>query len=279
MTTTTKTSPHQRVEEIREALQELRLTDMVGALERELDAGPPQDDSRLDFLWRLLRAQLYARRERGIERRIKAAKFPSSKTLDDFNFDFQPKLDRDRVMEYATLEFIRRSKSLLIAGMSGTGKTHISIALGHLACAAEFRVRYTSSANLLSTLHAAHATGFLQQALKPYLRCDLLIIDEVGLDLPERRSVANAHLFYKVISARYDANRPCIITSNIKWDEWGTYLGDDVATVAILDRLVHHGYTLNIDGPSYRAAEHKALNYRPKTTVADPDSSGDEVSD
>ena len=260
--TTKKTTAHQRIEKLREALLELQLNDMAAALERELDVGPNPDDSRLEFLWRLLQAQLYGRRERGIGRRIKEARFPSTKTLDDFDFGFQPNLDRERVMELATLDFIRRAKSLLIAGMSGTGKTHISIALGHMACDAGFRVLYTSSAHLLTTLHAAHATGYLQPALKSYLRCDLLIIDEVGLDLPERHGSTNAHLFYKVISGRYETAKPCIITSNIKWDEWGAYLGDDVATVAILDRLVHHGYTLTIEGPSFRAAQHKALNKR-----------------
>ena len=180
--------------------------------------------------------------------------------LDGFDFSFQPNLRRERVLELGTLDFVRRGQNVLIAGMSGTGKSHICIALGHLACLAGFRTVYTTSADMLGTLHASLATHTLPAAIKPYLRAQLLIIDEVGLDRPERDRSRDAHLFYKVVSTRDENRRSTIITSNIAWDTWGEYLGDDVATVAILDRLVHHGHLVNIDGPSYRAAQHEKLN-------------------
>jgi len=251
------------LQEIREALAALRLPEALAQLDLELAGGPPEAEpggSRLEFIWRLLDAQVRARRERSLERRIRDARFPAHKTLDGFDFSFQPNLSRDRVLELATLDFVRRGQNLLIGGMSGTGKSHISIALGHLACVAGIRTLYTTSAHMLARLHAALPSQALIEALRPYLRAPLLIIDEVGLDRPERQTTRDAHLFYKVIAPRYEQQRATIITSNINWDAWGDYLGDDVATVAILDRLIHHGHLITIDGPSYRAAQHQRLN-------------------
>jgi DNA replication protein DnaC len=124
---------------------------------------------------------------------------------------------------------------------------------------------------MLATLHAATATGTLAEALKPYVLTQLLIIDEVGLDRPERDTSRDAHLFYKVIAPRYEKQRSTIITSNIDWENWGDYLGDDIATVAILDRLVHQGHLVSIKGPSWRAEQHKKLN------AAEPSPSTDEA--
>lgn len=264
MPKTPKTIPaDQLITRLHEAFIALRLPVMAEQLKREVDEGPPEGDSRLGFLWRLVEPQWHRRQERTVERRIDEAAFPARKSLDGFDFAFQPKLDKDRVLELATLNFIRRGQNLILGGMSGTGKSHIAIALGHLACAAGFRTRYTTSADMLAKLHAALATGSLHEALKPYVRPDLLIIDEIGLDRAEKEQVADAQLFYKVIKPRYEEPRSMIITSNIQWDAWGSYLGDDLATVAILDRLIHQGYLITIDGPSYRAAEHSKLNARP----------------
>jgi DNA replication protein DnaC len=256
-----KKSQTEILEQLRNGLTDLRLHEMREQLDREVDS----DDeavSWLQRLHRLVQAQQIGRRERGIARRLKQAGFPASKTLDGFDFVFQTGVDRNQIMSLATLDWLKTNKSLLIAGMSGTGKSHIAIALGHLACVHGFRVRYVTSAQLLTKLHGALATDDLQQALKPFVRCDLLIIDEVGLDRPERQTYKtdDAGLFYKVVAARYEAGRSCVITTNIPWDAWGQYLGDDIATTAILDRLIHRSYTITIEGPSYRAAEHQRLN-------------------
>ena len=122
---------------------------------------------------------------------------------------------------------------------------------------------------MLTELHLALATHDLQQAIKPFIRCTLLIVDEVGLDRPERQTyvVDDAGLFYKVISARYQNSLSTVITTNIEWDRWGDYLGDDIATAAILDRLVHHSRAIHIDGPSWRSHQHKLLN-RPSTDAS-----------
>lgn len=250
----------QILEQIRKSLKELHLKAMLEGLEENIAAGPEEDDTRYHLLWRLVERESRQRRERAVQRRIKEARFPAYKTLDDFDFKFQTGLKQERVLEFATLDFVRRGRNLLIAGMSGTGKSHIAISLGYLACAAQHRVLYTTSAAMLSALYATLASHELPRALRPYIACDLLIIDEVGLDRVERVHVQDAQLFYKVISPRYETSKSTIITSNIPWESWGKHFGDDIATVPILDRLVHHGLTLTIDGPSYRAAEHQRLN-------------------
>ncbi len=251
--------PDELLELIREALRELRLPEVVDQLDASVAEGA-DTDSRLQWLWRLLEPQLIGRRERAAERRIRDARFPSRKSLDNFDFNFQPKLDRQRVLEFATLDFIRRGQNLLVAGMSGTGKSHICIAIGYLACAAGIRTRYTTSADMLADLHASLATGSLVTAVKAYTRPQLLIVDEVGLDRPERERGRDAQLFYKVIRPRYQDTRSTVITSNIDWQAWGQYLGDDIATVAILDRLIEHGHLLTIEGPSWRGEQHRRLN-------------------
>ena len=255
---------------IRDALRYLRLPETLEQLDKELETGPSKGDTRLHFVWRLLDVQVRARKERAVDRRIRAARFPAHKTLDGFDFAFQPNLDRERVFELATLDFVRQGHNVLFAGMSGTGKSHLSIALGYLACLAGFRTLYTTSAEMLATLNASLAAAILAEALKSYLSAELLIIDEVGLDRPERDTTRDAHLFYKVIAPRYDRRRSTVITSNIDWENWGDYLGDDVATVAILDRLVHHGHLVTINGPSWRAHEHQKLNARETGSTTEP---------
>lgn len=257
---TNKMRPDELLRRIRDALEQLRLKEMAAQLDVELSSGPRRGEDRLELLWRLVEPQLIARLQRSCQWRIRRAKLPAPKSFDGFDFDFQPDLDRDRVMQLATLDFIRRGENLLVAGMSGTGKSHICIAIGYLACAAGIRTRYTTSAEMIDTLAASLATGTLAETLKIYTRPPLLIIDEVGLDRPERESTPDAQLFYRVVRPRHMASRSTALTSNIDWDDWGQYLGDDVATVAILDRLIEHGHLLTINGPSWRAREHAKLN-------------------
>jgi DNA replication protein DnaC len=225
----------------------------LGELRRALDeaiAEPPQDESRLAWLWRLVEPQLRRRSESRSERRIHEAQLPVRKTFEAFNFGFQPKLDKDLVMELATLRFITRGKNLLIAGMTGTGKSHIALALGLLACAANRRVLYTTSADMLASLNMSLADDTLTQALKPYTRAELLVVDEVGLEQVERNEARRSGLMQKVLLPRYNQQRSTVITSNIPWDVWGDYLGDHLGATALVDRLLHHSHVIVINGPS-----------------------------
>lgn len=263
-TSTERTEAEQaaQLERIRASLSTLKMGASEALLESLLASAEPLP-STLDVLTRLLETEVNARRERGIASRITRARFPAPKTLEEFDFAFQTGVDRGEIERLATLSWLERRQSLVFGGMSGTGKSHLAVALGHLACVAGYRVKYTTSASMLSDLHLAHATQTLPKSLRAYLRCDLLIIDEVGLDLPERQQPGayDAGLFYKVIAGRYEKTRSTILTSNIDWKHWGEYLGDAVASAAIIDRLVHHSYTINIEGPSYRMHQHKRLNY------------------
>ena len=252
--------PDELLARIREALTQLRLRETAAQLEHELHATSQPDEDWLHRLWRILEPQVIARSQRACDNRIRDARLPAPMTLDAFQFEFQPNLDRNRVMQLATLDFIRRGENLFVVGMSGIGKSHICIAIGYLACAAGIRTRYTTSAEMLSKLAASLATGTLAEALREYIRPALLIIDEVGLDRPERETTPDAQLFYKVIRPRHQGPRSTVITSNIDWEDWGSYLGDDIATVAILDRLIQHGHLLTIKGPSWRARQHELLN-------------------
>lgn len=257
------------LERIEHALADLRLPRMHERL-RSLLAEPRPDMSRLAWLWELVEPQLARRRENRIERRFQESRLPDRKTLDSFDFPFQPTLDRDLVGELATLEFMKHGTNVLLAGTSGTGKSHLAKALGLLACMNNRRVRYSTSAAMLAHLNASLADDSLALALHDYVRPELLVLDEIGLEQVERTAATRAGLFQKVLFPRYDQERSTILTSNIPWDEWGTYLGDHLGATAILDRLVHRSHVIVINGPSYRDREHKLQTAARRAAKARP---------
>jgi DNA replication protein DnaC len=252
----TKRTPDELLKQIHDGLAVLGLGELRRALDAAL-AEPIRDESRLEWLWRIVEPQVRRRIENRTERRIRAAKLPVRKTLEAFDFAFQPKLDKDLVMELATLRFIAQGKNVLLAGMSGTGKSHIALALALLACTENRRVRYTTSADMLAKLEMSLADHTLTKALKPYIRAELLVVDEVGLEQVERGEALRSGLMQKVLLPRYNHQRATIITSNIPWDGWGDYLGDHLGATALVDRMIHHSHVIVISGPSYRDYEHK----------------------
>lgn len=257
--TTTKHPPADRVlESICDGLETLDLGEVRKALEESL-AQPADDRPRLEWLWCMLEPQVRKRLEARVARRFRDSHLPEKKTLapGGFDFSFQPSLDRDLVLELATLRFLDQGKNVLLAGMSGTGKSHIAKALGLAACVANRRVLYTTSAALLAKLRASLADDSLSRALRPYVNAELLIIDEVGLEQVERQDALRSGLFQKVLLPRYDKLRSTIITSNIPWEAWGDYLQDHLGATAVVDRLIHHSHIIVIDGPSWREHEHK----------------------
>jgi DNA replication protein DnaC len=252
----TKITPDEQLTLLYDALNVLGLGEMRRALDETL-AEPAKDDSRLAWLWRLVEPQVRRRVESRSERRIREARLPVRKTFEAFDFAFQPQLDKDLVLELATLRFLAQGKNVLLAGMSGTGKSHIALALGLIACAANRRVLYTTSAEMLAQLTMSLADDTLAQALKPYTRTELLIIDEVGLEQVERDGARRSGLMQKVLLPRYNEQQPTIVTSNIPWEAWGDYLGDHLGATALIDRLLHRSHVLVINGPSYRDWVHK----------------------
>jgi DNA replication protein DnaC len=256
VTTPTKTTPDEQLKSLHDALGVLGLCEVRRLLDESL-AAPIKDESRLAWLWRLVEPQLRRRVESRAERRISDARLPVRKTFEAFNFAFQPSLDRDLVMELATLRFLQQGKNVLLAGMSGTGKSHIAQALALIACNANRRVVYTTSADMLARLNMSLADDSLTQALKPYTRAELLVVDEVGLEQVERDAARRSGLMQKVLLPRYNEPRSTIMTSNIPWDAWGDYLGDHLGATALIDRLLHRSHVIVINGPSYRDWAHR----------------------
>ncbi len=261
--TQTPKHPPELLQKILQGVDILQLPELRRALQAALES-PTANEERLLWLWRLLEPQVRQRLEGRIERRIRESRLPERKTFEAFDFAFQPSLDRDLVLELATLRFIEQGKNLLFAGMSGTGKSHIAKALALTACTANRRVFYTTSADMLARLNASLADGTLMHtAIKPYLRAELLVIDEVGLEQVERKEAYRSGLMQKVLLPRYNERRSSIVTSNIPWDAWGDYLDDHLGATAIIDRLLHHSCVIVINGPSYREWEHRQETGQP----------------
>jgi len=240
-------------------LKTLKLNRIESTLDEELARAAREATPCAELLERLLALEANALTERQIERRIKEAKLPERKLLADFDFDFQTGVDKRQIMELAMLGFASRRQGVIIAGNSGTGKSHIAKALLLTCCRKNFRCRYVTATAMLQELLSGLADNSLGQKLKLFLAPEILLIDEVGFDRLEQHDARNACLFHKVIDGRY-CKGSTIITTNIDFKELGDYLGDPVITAATVDRMVHHSVIINIDGPSWRLYESQKLN-------------------
>jgi DNA replication protein DnaC len=248
---------------IRQHLETLKLLGIQKVLDQELARAAQQALPPTELFERLLAIEANARIERRIERRIKESRLPERKLLSDFDFEFQTGVDKAQVLEIAKLDFVGRKQGLVIAGNSGTGKSHIAKALLLIGCRHLYRCRYTTAADMLTELMASRADQSLHQKLKQYTSPDILLIDELGFDRLEQQDTKNASLFFKVIDGRY-CKASTLLTTNIDWKDLGDYLGDPVVTTAIVDRMVHHSIILHIQGPSWRMHESKKLNTQAK---------------
>lgn len=224
--------------------------------------------SHLEFLSRLIGAQANQRRQRSIERRIRDAHFREVKTLEEFDWLFNAAaIDRAQIAELASGEFIRRGDHLVLVGQSGVGKSHLLQALGRRFCSLGYRVRYATSAELLSDLTASLADQTLPNRIRYWSRFDLLIIDEFGFDKIERAECPQAaNLLYKIIDAR-GSQRSTALATNIDFDAWSDYLGDPPLAMAFLDRVVDGAVLLKIQGKSYRAHRVKKPSPKKQTTA------------
>lgn len=203
------------------------------------------------FLTEALATEWRGRHLKGTETRLRAARFPGVKTLESFDFAFQPSLDRKVVRELAGLAFVERAENVILLGPPGVGKTHLAVALGVKACEAGHRVLFLTMEELLTRLKRALSEQRLTQTLQQLTYPKVLILDEVGY-LPMTREEAS--LFFRLLGRRYE-KASLILTSNKSFLDWGEIFGDQVLATAILDRLLHHATTLNIKGESYRLKE------------------------
>jgi DNA replication protein DnaC len=232
------------------------MADVLDALVADL---PDGSDSVEQLIERLLDAQLADNTERLIERRLREAHLPERKTLLDFDFSFQPDLDKRLVMELATTRFLDKRQGVIFAGNSGTGKSHLAIALAIEACKRGVSVLYTTAAAMLADLYSALADSSLELKLKRYLSPSLLLIDELGFDRLEQENARNAALFFKVVDGRYQ-RASTLYTTNIDFEALGRYLGDPVVTTAIVDRMIHRSTVITLSGPSWRLKQSRELN-------------------
>lgn len=246
---------------IKASLKSLKLNRIAAVLDQELARAAQESTPVAELFDRLLALEVNTLTERRAERRIREAKLPERKLLTDFDFPFQTGVDKRQIMELATLDFARRKQGVIIAGNSGTGKSHIAKALLLIGCQKTYRCRYVTASTMLRELLASLADNTIEQKLKRFLSPEILLIDEVGFDRLEQQDARNAFLFHKVIDGRY-CKGSTIITTNVDFKELGDYLGDPVITAATVDRMIHHSIIISIQGPSWRLHESQQLNIK-----------------
>ncbi len=222
------------------------------SLETRLAEARSHDLDHEEFLELVLGDELYIRQQRAISRRTKAAGFRELKTLEDFDFSFNPKIERRQIYDLAAGHFVERADDVLLVGPPGVGKSHLAQAIGYALIKSGCAVLYRSIFDTVAELRAEDELPMRhKKALKPYLGCDLLIIDDMGIkQLPPK----SGELLFEVVMRRYEV-RSTLMTSNRPVEEWGKLLGDVPAASAILDRFLHHAKVMPIAGKSYRMKE------------------------
>jgi DNA replication protein DnaC len=239
---------------LEQRLRRLRLGYMAQAVEAQNTDSIRQKHSFLDFLEALVEGELTARENKGLMKRIKAACFPVTKTLEEFDFDFQPKLDVKLIKTLATCSFLEKQENIALIGQPGTGKTHLAIAIGMKALEQGYHVRFSTIQDLAADLKASMADETTEEVIQEFLDPDLVILDELGFT-PLDQLLADA--FYRIIASRYERGS-VIVTSNKSFESWVEVFPDAVIASAILDRLVHHAHLIPIVGESFRMKELKA---------------------
>lgn len=234
-------------------LRNLKLSGIAKTLEVRNEQAIKEKLSYMEFLELLIEDELANRKDNSYKKRFQKAHFPFTKTLEEYDFNFQPTLNRQEIYNLATCEFIRKKENVVFIGPPGTGKTHLSISIGIKALQQGYKVIFTTVSDMMSALFESKADNSYAQKLKYYLSSDLLILDELGF------RKLNEHIvdqFYEIISQRYEKGS-LIITSNKTFDEWGNIFWDSILASAILDRIVHHCHLVLIKGESFRMREQK----------------------
>ncbi len=243
--------PESSLEELKRDLALLKLNAMLAHLDEALEAANRLEQGYVNFLANLVGKEVLSRTDAATARRIKAAGFPVLKTFDTFDWTFQKTLNITLVKDLMHLGFIRDARPVLMLGKPGTGKTHMAIAYGVLACHAGYRVRFLTANRLLKDLYASLADATTETLVAQLAKHDLLIIDELRDLTPIRPEYAT--LLFELVSSLYE-KKALILSSNLDVKQWGRVLGNPVLTTALVDRLMHRALVINIrKGKSYRA--------------------------
>ena len=229
-------------------LDTLKLDKLVSFLPNYLDSIKNQDISIVDILYRLTEEEIKYRDERASKIQVSVAGFPFEKEMKDFDFSYQPGINKQQLLELESLRFMEKKENILFVGSSGVGKTHLAVSIGIAAAKNRYLTYFISCHDLIMQLRKAHNENTLEQRLKQFCKYRLLIIDEIGY-LPVDRDGAN--LFFQLIAKRYEQNST-IITTNQPFSKWGEVFSDNTLANAILDRLLHHSSVIKITGTSYR---------------------------
>jgi DNA replication protein DnaC len=235
-------------ERLESALRRLRLSGLAQSLQVRLEEATANRLTHAEFLELILQDELAVRGERQIQRRTKAAAFRELKTLDQFNFSFNPSINKQQIYELATCRFIREARDVLWLGPPGVGKSFLVQALGYQAIKSGFLVYYRSVFDVVRDFMQDEAFGGQDKVLAKYLKPDLLIVDDMGMkNLPNK----SGEFLFEIIMRRYEL-KSTMMTSNRPLEDWGKLIGDVPAATAILDRFLHHALLINITGKSYR---------------------------
>jgi len=247
------------MEKLHYTLPALELAAADACLEAHLERAVKEETSYAQFLCELLDEEVTARHDRVLSTRLRVAHLPYQKTLSQFDFAFQPSIDRRLVRELETLRFVSEASNVVLLGPPGVGKTHLAIGLAIAAIRGGFSAYFTTAHDLGVELGKAAREGRLSEKLRVYLRPKVLVVDEVGY-LPLDK--VGATIFFQLISARYERGS-IVLTSNKSYGDWGEIFGELTLAAAILDRLLHHSTTINIRGESYRLKERRKAGLLP----------------
>ena len=228
--------------------EQLKLDKIKEYYPKYVDIATKNNKTLTESLLELTKKEIEYRDERASQIQITVSAFPYKKELSDFDFDYQPSINKKEIMELNTLGFLDKHENILFVGPSGVGKTHLATSIGITAAKKRYSVYFISCHDLIIQLNKAHFENKLDARIKHFCRYELLIIDEIGY-LPVDKQGAN--LFFQLITKRYEKHST-IITTNQSFSKWGEVFSDNVLANAILDRLLHHSHVINIKGSSYR---------------------------